>query len=152
MAFFSEDDVALIRTHRRETVGYILAGTEKSSKIQEEVVRRVTGRRLLGVRDGSMPEKPLPRSWIMAAVLGPDDTTKSIARWAGDLATPDLERIRFYENGDLDGAHAYAAWVDAGLTANVLSFPVRDFKEFIVLFGKHLNQQILRDHRSLAQP
>lgn len=149
MAFFEADEVALIRAHRFDTTGYILADAPGCLSIQAEEVHRVRGRRLVPLRSKALPPRAqLPKSWIMAVVLCPGDATAALAAWARALPLADLGRIRFYEVEGVDAGPAYAGWIQGGLPALVLRFPVRDTPEFIRLFGRHLNQRIVRDHRS----
>jgi hypothetical protein len=83
----------------------------------------------------------------MAVILCPGDATDALGRWAVGRAATELDRIAFYEHGDVRPRAAYAGWLDARLPSQIERYPVRDFKEFVRLFGQHLNQRILEDFR-----
>lgn len=144
---FDPEETGIIRTHRLDTTCYVVADTGACLDIQAEEARRVKHRVIRPLKSHQLPAGALPASWIAAVVLCPGDRTLRLAEWAQGLPPGSHHRIRFYTHGDVELREAFADWVRLGLPSNVLRFIVRDFQEFIRLFGQHLNQQILRDWR-----
>lgn len=136
----------IVRTHRMDTVAYVLADSGECLDIQREEVANVPGRRIVPLTSTDLAELEPPGSWFLAALLCPGDTTETVAAWATGYPADDLDRIRFYDHPDTDPATAYAAWNDAGLGAP-LRDTVADFPSFHRRFGNHLNDRIFLDWR-----
>lgn len=143
------DRVDVVRRHRFDTTGFLVAAQPNCLAIARLESQRVTGRRLKLLEAGSLPsEDDLPRSWVVAVLLCPGDTTELVADWTKRLPMGLRGRVWFYEAPGIDVVRAYDGWKQAGL-GNPLADPFTDFLEFNRLFANDLNEQIYQDHRPL---
>lgn len=137
---------AVIRAHAKDTVCYVFAETGDCLHLARGRAEAMTGRTLRHVTSARLPTG-LPKSWMVAAILCPGDTTDALAAWASRLEPGQLDRIVFYEPPQLDkvAPQVYAAWIGRHLPDPVRQ-QVRDFRELNRLLGSDLNIRILQDH------
>ena len=133
----------VVRANHGKTTAFLLADKPACADLRAEEMRRV--RRRLEVLNAADLAKFRPKgSWLLAVLLCPGDETRALAAWAGRLAAPDRDRVRFYYTRQVDLASALRAWTEAGLAAP-LAAEVRDFASFHKVFGKHLNDRVWAD-------
>lgn len=152
MSIFTAEERSIIRSHRFDTVCYVLAQSGACLDLARERVRAVTGRKLQYLTAENLPAE-LPRSWMLAVVLCPGDDTHRLGAWAAKLGPARHARIIFYEPDELDATadQAYAGWNRHPLP-DPIRRRVRDFKEFNRFLGTDLNIRILDDHQPARRP
>lgn len=146
MSALDSDQRAVIRAHAKDTVCYVLAETGECLDLARGRVDAMTGRTLRHITHAQLPTT-LPRSWMLAAVLCPGDSTEPWAAWASRLEPAQRERIIFYEPPGIEriAPQVFAGWIARHLPDPVRQ-EVRDFKEFNRLLGSDLNLRILLDY------
>lgn len=152
MSIFTAEERRSIRSHRFDTVCYVLAQSGACLELARDRVRAVTGGTLRYLSPDELPAE-LPASWMLAVVLCPGDDTRRLGAWAAQLSPARHARIIFYEPDQLDATadQVYAGWNQQPLP-DPIRRRVRHFKEFNRLLGTDLNIRILDDHQPARRP
>lgn len=140
------DFATVVRAREKKTTGFVVAPSGKCLEIQAAEIKRVK-RHLVPFAPTDLVAARPPKSWIVAVLLCPGDTTVDVAGWTAQLAPRDRGRVRFYLHTDTDPVAAFQGWYAAGLE-DPRTATVRDFKSFHKVFGWDFNSQVYQDARA----
>src|ERR1051325_12091191 len=91
------DYATVVKAHAERTTGFVLADSGDCLDIQDAEVRRVR-RKLQPLGSKDLSALRVPRSWLLAVLLCPDDSMKGVAEWAAARAPAERERIRLFHH------------------------------------------------------
>lgn len=138
----------VVRAHHRETEGLVVARSGRCLEIQADERNLVYGRTFKPLKLEELFRYRFGKSWFAGVLLGPEDTTDDLARWARALPPVALERIHFYYTPRVVLALALAACKEAGLP-NLAINEVRNFRTFHRLYGRHHADRV---HKDFSKP
>lgn len=133
----------IVAKHHEGSDAVLVANREPCISIAEAEDENVTGRSFTISRPGELEGLDLGASWIMAALLCPEDTAKEVAEWivSQDRAA---HRVLFYLHPETDPQAALAPWAEAGLQIHNV-WTVSTWRELHKHLGAHWNVQIFED-------
>ena len=107
--------LAQVRPHLKETTGFILASSGDCLALQRREVDTIKNRIIRPVRTHELDALRPPSSWLLGALLCPNEDTSALATWALRLPDLDQARIRFYVHEGTDVGNAMNGWIRADL-------------------------------------
>lgn len=131
----------VVKAHWRQTKGYVLAGRQPCIQIRDDEVKRIN-RVLVATHPDDLASLKLPKSWVMAVLLCPGDTTNDLAAWARQHRIQ-TSRVWFFLHPRTD-PEALRPWRDAGYRTDQADV-VATWKDLHPLFGLALNDQVYSD-------
>lgn len=135
----------VVAEHHGDSQAFLLARSEPCITIAYDEKENVTGRSFSVVRPDELDDLEVASSWIMAVLLCPGDTSRSLAEWI-QAHDRDPSRVLFYLHPDTDPIPALEPWEEAGLQVHS-TWTVEDWKPLHKHFGQHWNVQIFDDFR-----
>lgn len=133
----------VVKAYWRQTKGYVLASRQPCIRIRDDEVKHIN-RVLVAQHPDDLASLELPKSWIMAVLLCPGDSTADLAAWARKHRIQP-GRVWFFLHPDTD-PEALRPWRDVGFRTDQVAF-TSTWEDLHPLFGLALNDQVYADFR-----